>query len=263
MTEWLDVLDREYLADYIAAGGGCVKFAVGGRETALPVLEGIEAVAVRRGFAFIELGAAQTRLNRSDDIFFEIARTIDPRVRIATLERVRVHALRGEWDLVDERISLVRDDGDSSPFIYWGNLVRYQMWRRDRTTAAAVVAAVRAGPRATQRLVSGLTDALDEAAPRRSFDEIFPARTNTLRRAAFISQLRAELAGFWNERDELLESVEAATAAGLIDLAWMDHCPLLGAARSEPRFLAARAHVAGRTAGILAELLPGLSGLVG
>lgn len=77
MTEWLDVLDREYLADYIAAGGGCVKFAVGGRETALPVLEGIEAVAVRRGFAFIELGAAQTRLNRSDDIFFEIARTID------------------------------------------------------------------------------------------------------------------------------------------------------------------------------------------
>jgi hypothetical protein len=77
MTEWLEAIDREYLADYLAAGGGSVKFAVGDPETTRPVFEQLEAIAIRRGFLFIELGAAQTRLNRSDEVFHEISRNID------------------------------------------------------------------------------------------------------------------------------------------------------------------------------------------
>ncbi len=75
--EWIDALDREYLGDYIAAGGGSVKFAVGEPDATRPVFEQLEALAARHGFLFVELGAASTRLNRSDEIFFEIARNLD------------------------------------------------------------------------------------------------------------------------------------------------------------------------------------------
>jgi P-loop Domain of unknown function (DUF2791) len=76
MQEWLQAIDREYLADYILAGGGCVKFAVGST-AAEEIREDLESAALRRGFVFIELGAAHTRLHRSDEIFFEVAKNID------------------------------------------------------------------------------------------------------------------------------------------------------------------------------------------
>jgi hypothetical protein len=77
MTEWLQALDREYLGDFIAAGGGCVKFAIGQDPAAREASGELESLALGRGFVFIELGAADTKLNRSDQIFFDIAKNID------------------------------------------------------------------------------------------------------------------------------------------------------------------------------------------
>jgi P-loop Domain of unknown function (DUF2791) len=77
MTEWLQALDREYLRDFIAAGGGCVKFAIGQAPAAREAFDELESLALGHGFLFIELGAAETKLNRSDQIFFDIAKNID------------------------------------------------------------------------------------------------------------------------------------------------------------------------------------------
>jgi hypothetical protein len=77
MTEWLHAIDSEYLGDYILAGGGCVKFAIGPAVAAHDAFDKLESLALGRGFVFIELGAAETRLNRSDAIFFDIAKNID------------------------------------------------------------------------------------------------------------------------------------------------------------------------------------------
>ncbi len=77
MTEWLQAIDREYLGDYILAGGGSVKFAIGPPEAAREAFDGLESLALGRGFIFIELGAAQTKLNRADQIFFDLAKHID------------------------------------------------------------------------------------------------------------------------------------------------------------------------------------------
>jgi len=77
MTEWLQALDREYLGDFLPAGGGCVKFAIGADPAALEAFNELESLALGRGFVFIELGAADTKLNRSDQIFFDIAKNID------------------------------------------------------------------------------------------------------------------------------------------------------------------------------------------
>jgi hypothetical protein len=77
MTAWLQAIDREYLGDYILAGGGCVKFAIGPDEAAREAFDKLESLALARGFVFIELGAADTKLNRSDQVFFDIAKNID------------------------------------------------------------------------------------------------------------------------------------------------------------------------------------------
>ncbi len=77
MTEWLQAIDREYLGDYILAGGGSVKFGIGPPEGTREAFDELEAAAIRREFVFIELGAAETKLNRSDQVFFDIAKHID------------------------------------------------------------------------------------------------------------------------------------------------------------------------------------------
>jgi len=77
MTEWLQAIDREYLGDYILGGGGSVKFAIGPAASVRRAFDELESMAIRREFVFIELGAAETNLNRSDHIFFDIAKHID------------------------------------------------------------------------------------------------------------------------------------------------------------------------------------------
>jgi hypothetical protein len=77
MIEWLRAIEREYLGDYISAGGGCVKFAIASEAATREALDALESAALGRGFVFVELGAAHTRLHRSDQIFFDIARNID------------------------------------------------------------------------------------------------------------------------------------------------------------------------------------------
>jgi hypothetical protein len=77
MTEWLELMDREYLSDFIFEGGGSVKFLVGSAQDAEQVCEDLDALADRRGFQAIGISAAQTRLHRIDHVFFEISRLLD------------------------------------------------------------------------------------------------------------------------------------------------------------------------------------------
>jgi serine/threonine-protein kinase len=57
------------------------------------------------------------------------------------------------------------------------------------------------------------------------------------RRVALGMQLRAELAGYLGEVDQVIQSLELGDGAGLVDLFWLDRCPLLREARTDPRFV--------------------------
>ncbi len=107
MTEWLQALDREYLGDFIAAGGGCVKFAIGQDPAAREASGELESLARGRGFLFIELGAAETKLNRSDQIFFDIAKNVD----WDTLARTYVASAFGKHGLAMEHADSPLDLG--------------------------------------------------------------------------------------------------------------------------------------------------------
>jgi serine/threonine-protein kinase len=59
-------------------------------------------------------------------------------------------------------------------------------------------------------------------------------------------QLNAEILAYVFEVDGALGCVKEAVQSGLIDLLWMDRCPLLDAVRKDARFAPLRAEVEAR-----------------
>ena len=78
VREWLEIVRREYLAEFIPAGGAAVKFVVplgaSGREE---LRDGLRELAGQHGFVSVFVDAAATRLHLVDRLFHEIARQID------------------------------------------------------------------------------------------------------------------------------------------------------------------------------------------
>ena len=75
--EWLYVIEREYLGDFIAAGGGAVKFVVGDAQQLTVVARLASELAERHGLAHQAIDAAETRLHMIHDVFFAVARAFD------------------------------------------------------------------------------------------------------------------------------------------------------------------------------------------
>ena len=75
--EWLELIEREYLSDFITAGGGAVKFVVGDPPQLQIVGRVLEVLSQRHGLAHVAINAAATRLHMIQDVFFAIARGLD------------------------------------------------------------------------------------------------------------------------------------------------------------------------------------------
>ena len=74
---WLDLIDREYLQDFISFGGSAVKF-VEGEADELAGIEGrLAALAQRQGFLTCRIDSSETRLHMIQDVFFAISRNLD------------------------------------------------------------------------------------------------------------------------------------------------------------------------------------------
>ena len=75
--EWLELIEREYLTDYITAGGGAVKFVVCDAHQLLIVARVLGLLAERDGLAHVTIDAAATKLHMIQDVFLAIARALD------------------------------------------------------------------------------------------------------------------------------------------------------------------------------------------
>jgi hypothetical protein len=77
-ADWLDLMRREYLAEYVRAGGAAVKFAVAADAAERSALrEGLAGIAAAEGYSFALVDAAKTKLHLIDKLFQEVARQID------------------------------------------------------------------------------------------------------------------------------------------------------------------------------------------
>jgi len=64
----------------------------------------------------------------------------------------------------------------------------------------------------------------------------------------FMGQILVELLAAAGDFDTALAELEVIAELPLVDVLWLDGCPLLAALRKEPRFAAVRAVVAARAA---------------
>jgi hypothetical protein len=114
--EWLDVIEREYLRDFIPSGGAAIKFAVGegnsietllGERDGLAVLASEFAVrAMQHGLLLVGIDAAQAKLHMIQDVFFAIARAVDWE-RLAQVYVEKLFAQNGyEWPKPGEAVPL-------------------------------------------------------------------------------------------------------------------------------------------------------------
>lgn len=182
----------------------------------------------------------------------EAARILDPFSTVPVWELVRNAALAKRWDAFDRHLKeALRPFGKRTG--RWTNHLRYAAWKGDRAQLAAVVQDFEQ-VRRKQSFNFGAVDAyIDvvvrgkplEAAKRALLDRAF-VEGASFRRTTFYLQMLAELAGFAGDADACLQALAKADAHALLDLVWLDHCPLLDLARDTAAFKAVRANVRNR-----------------
>lgn len=77
VNAWLDLIEGEYLKDFIVNGGAAVKFLVADTADLADLSERIPALSRRYGLMPVSIDAARTKLHMIQDVFFVVARAVE------------------------------------------------------------------------------------------------------------------------------------------------------------------------------------------
>jgi hypothetical protein len=73
---WLRVIEPEYFADYLPAGGAAVKFVIADDAAIVRLRHATEALAQRHSMLPVHISAGDVRLHMLQDVFFAVARVL-------------------------------------------------------------------------------------------------------------------------------------------------------------------------------------------
>lgn len=76
LKEWLELIEKEYLRDFIVNGGAAVKFLVADEASIGALNAGLIGHAAEHGLVMISVNSATTKLHMIQDVFFAISREI-------------------------------------------------------------------------------------------------------------------------------------------------------------------------------------------
>ena len=179
------------------------------------------------------------------------AHAIDPQNLAPQYQIARIYSILGDSAAMTAELgSLPTHPGDMA--VWFLVHARDTLWRRDKANAARLLQLLDATPSLPQSArfamfqLLGVTNGTNtEAVARENLDRILPVdTTRTPRRASFNAQIRAEVAGALGDMKLTLESLRFADANALVDLVWLDHCPLWAPLRSDPEYQTLRERVA-------------------
>jgi serine/threonine-protein kinase len=170
---------------------------------------------------------------------------LDPFVPLACSAQVRALALLGRWDEAVALHAQVREREGAISF--WALGARMALWRRVPAEAYAEEV-----PRDVEK---GLIWAMGEVIRTRRLPDGVPTLAEldrivegSPRRKVLFFQMHAEIMASVGDAARALEGISAAESAGLVDVFWLDRCPLLATLREDARFAALHARVARRAA---------------
>jgi len=191
------------------------------------------------GRLLLEAGALDEAMVR-----LQIAINIDPTLLSARHDLSRAYGFRGEWDLADEQFDAMAQGLAAADLAR----TRLALWRGKPPKLAAPPPA---GSFAELYLEVARTKVLTEE--QRAF-VLHRSNAAAARLRPLFFQRSAEVFAFVHDLDAAIASTRAAIDSDLIDLAWMDLCPLLAPLRADPRWGPLRAVVAERAAALLAVI---------
>jgi len=199
------------------------------------------------GRLLVEVGVFQEGIPR-----LEAALALDPETSAANAELMRTHALLGDWDASDDAVRRVRSlDG---AFGHWALRARLALWRGDAALASAHLARIEEGSSMVMRVPRIVRSVVNDGkipAEEPPLAAIAESDEGSVRRRAFLLQIHAEMAAHLEEDARTLEAIQLAAEVGLIDLVWLERCPLFRRVRMSPRYYAPHALVKKRCAEIL------------
>jgi serine/threonine-protein kinase len=182
----------------------------------------------------------------------EVALTLDPGVDLARRDLARAYDLLGYADKsnrVLEGMTTMLDDAGRTV-----HMARSLLWHNDRARAQDALSKMldTTGRFALTHRILTLIATGDREAFFKDFDsrEAMQRATGTGRRSMFFAQVTAEIAAFVRDETMALQYVSLAVDAGLIDLLWMDRCPLFGWMRHSVSWRSLRARVEERARAI-------------
>ncbi len=195
---------------------------------------------------------AETDLLDDAIAYIERAIWISPEAHFAVSDLARLHALRGDWDLVEPLLDeLVRRERH-----LWAQASRGRtdLWRH-RTPGpfpATVKPATNPWYFAARLFWEVGTDGGISEANRQRMEQMLTVAPPRSRAQRLFLQICVELWAYSGDEARAQAYLEQAVDAGLADLTWMRRMPLLDPLRSSPSFAPLLARVEQRTAPILA-----------
>ena len=187
----------------------------------------------------------------------ETARSLDPSAPSVSRNLARVAVLRGDREGAQKHLEQVRTvEGE---FAYFAGVSRYAIWYRDEELLMSVAERLR-NVKIDAPIQRAIRDALlDKISPFDSavFQQAMANNEGGWRRTAYFRQVEVELALYVGDVARAVGSIMPCAQSGLIDLLWMDRCPLLEPLRGTPEFQAARMIVDERVSRMLEVLRAG------
>ena len=107
--EWLDVIEREYLATYVPEGGSSIKFAVASDSVRERLVRETRSRCSELNYMYLQLDGADTRLDMPNQVFLDLSAQLD----WPSLARRLVLRVAGE---AGYRVSGIDPDGE--PRVY-------------------------------------------------------------------------------------------------------------------------------------------------
>ena len=194
------------------------------------------------GRMLVELGEPEKGLAR-----LKAALTLEPSLTIAAGEVVRTSALMGDWAPFEGMLELPLKSVTeaNTRFVL---LARLGAWRRDPAFADVVRAKIAAAGLELRREVRVMLDTLVSQTISPELEATAAAwgsmTSRARRRVAFFQQLGAELSAYVGDSDGMFAALEGCDRSSVVDVLWMDRCPLFAQWRDTEPFRAVRDRIA-------------------
>jgi TolB-like protein len=192
---------------------------------------------------------------------FEISVGLDQsRAKLISGDLARLDALEAKWESADARVAaLVADPDPSIAQVGYVYRARLAAWRFDKTVMleSATLFAPRMGDQAN-RIVRFMSEAAKQeqfsAEAWYKFVEAFSEGSRPVRQQLMGLQLLVEIAATRGEAQTAIDILKIAARVGLMDVVWLDRCPLFVQLLEHPDYPAIRSQVATRAERVLAAL---------